>query len=296
MEFNEYLKKQKIRKIFKSLFICTVILSTIILSSMIIAALLCSMSLIYESFLFQVLIVIPYHLLSLTLSLTLFSRLWHVFKKTINKYYFITLLSLTFITNVVGIVGASLYMMATYQMNISHDMTNMEQNMQRAVSVSSIGHFGYIILSIWGLTLFTTNLDAAVMLRSKNNAELTDIDTVIGKERECTHSEIELNGYQLKLIYQQTKYMILLGIAMTSSILLYAFILIQGFFGEEYVKKYSFQSITIFESIDVIINVVCLYFQFSFADKRFKIIFGCLSDICYNSLMSFMITIIFVDQ
>ena len=260
---RQFFKRSKMKKIFKSLFICAVLCSVIILLSVIAASVLCSKSLKSESFVFQVFIVIFYHLLSLVLSLTLYGRLWFVFKNSlyeINKYYFCTLLSLTLITSIIGIIGASLYLLVIYQADVLGDFTNMAQNAERAVSVSFTGHLGYIILSIWGLILFTRNLDSLVLIQSK--ATVTD----------ATHNvvRVELDHTQLELIYQQTKYVVLLSIAMITSILFYILILIQGYFGEEYIKLYSFQIDTIFESIDVITNVICLYFQFSFADKYYS--------------------------
>ena len=84
-------KLKKIRKMFKSLFICAAVLSYIILSSVIIASILCSQSLLFESFIFQVFIVVPYHLLALTLSLTLYV-VYGLSLKThykMNKYYLV---------------------------------------------------------------------------------------------------------------------------------------------------------------------------------------------------------------
>ena len=55
------------------------------------------------------------------------------------------------------------------------------------------------------------------MLHSKHSADASD--AAIDVKQELKYKEIQLNSYQLKLIYQQTKYMILLGVAMISSIL-----------------------------------------------------------------------------
>ena len=95
-------------------------------------------------------------------------------------------------------------------------------------------------------------------------------DRSIGKRSDGTEIVVQLNEQQIKLIEHTTRYVALLTIGIMSSIIVMLVCIVSGdVFGEDWNMEW-FQVAYIFVSIDMSINTLCLYLQYSFATKWYQ--------------------------
>merc|ERR1712228_962399 len=135
-----------------------------------------------------------------------------------------------------------------------------------AIFMSSLG-FIYCSITASAISLFAKNLMTITNLRASSFQPIPSHDT-------CeTQKDVKLNEEQMKMIENATKIVSLIVICILTSLLTVSFMAVFGYMFSRDVEHWDielFQIVYIVKSIDVLINVICLYLQCSFAKKHYK--------------------------
>ena len=187
----------------------------------------------------------------LILLLTLITRLYLTFNETALKMTKVTihLFAIIFVLVFVSIIltNISLLSFATSSFNWTFFLCSWLP-----------GFFVYIVGCALAVRLFAVNLSAVAKMQTVSQRD------VIPKAK-----DISLNVKQEKLLHLSAKYILLFFIAIFST----AFFFILG-----HIVSHELQGL--FGSIDLCVNVLCMYLQFAFAVKQYGKCCGCLDSCC----------------
>lgn len=197
----------------------------------------------------------------LVLLITLVIRLQVTFKDSALKmsksiiYSFVVLFVVLFVLNIVIFIG--------------HILPVIGGNAATGLTLHRSAGFPFLFLYITGcalaVRLFVMNLSALAQMQAGFS----------GSQRSLSADDISLNCRQEKLLRLASKYMLLFFVAILSSVcsILLFFIV-------------SSECIGLFASIDLCVNLQCLYLQFAFAAKEYFKCCGCLNSRCTSMVLN----------
>ena len=141
---------------------------------------------------------------------------------------------------------------------------NLYEHLHRAILSLSFGLFFifYLIGSASAVRLFVANLSELMRLQSGSQRKVSD-----------SPKDIALNAKQQRTLHLSSRYILLFLVAILSTIL--AFLSVQTWPN----------LLALFWSIDLCVNVWCLYLQFAFAADHYRKCCGCL-DTCCTSMVA----------
>eukprot|EP01084_Bolivina_argentea_P213655 362793_1 len=131
----------------------------------------------------------------------------------------------------------------------------------------------YILAAMWAVYMFCRNILSLAELRRGSQ-----IDVMQGN----SPSNVKLNAFQLKMISLSSKYVALFTIAAVASLIVMIFWAYQG------LEILSVPTICTLAGVDACINILCLYLQYSFAQKYYNKYCGLIEICCKIPLTKYM--------
>ena len=142
--------------------------------------------------------------------------------------------------------------------------------------VTYIGGISYCVASGYGMYLFLTKIYTLTEPGEVSLAEHSE---------EIIEDALELEERQVILLRATSRYLSLLSLAIFSSWITFIQILIYPAFVDKYGPSIIGRQIIIMNyAIDCVVNIVCLYLQFTFAKVYYQKYCGCLSVCCLYML------------
>ena len=129
----------------------------------------------------------------------------------------------------------------------------------------------YIIASLAAVRLFVLNLSELTRLQATSHHELPELSV----SPDFKTKDISLNAKQQKTLHLSARYILLFFVAISSTILSYFLMVIL-----------STHMVGIIWSIDLCVNVWCLYLQFAFAANHYRKCCGCLDSCCRSMVLN----------
>ena len=260
-------KQKQMHKTFKILFYISSIVAMFTSISCLIATILCVQNYQILSLIFSTITVATYFLLLMTLLTTLLFRLRSTFQGSIYEitlkkqccfailYVSCILFAMLSVTLFILILYAGYY---DYQWLGSYAHYVIDTIL---VTSACIAGLIYVFTAIWACYLFTNNLMCIARLNKDNN---DDDET----------GNCELNERQKKMISNITRYVSLFCVATLTS-----FICVVVISSRRYVDRWEGKEGQIYGTstiIDSVINMICLYFQYSFNVTYYETYCKCL--------------------
>ena len=134
--------------------------------------------------------------------------------------------------------------------------------------------------TLWSfLILYTAGSALSVRLFV---TKLTDVAKAVGSTTDLTKcgGDVMLSSKQLTLFYLSAKYILLFFVAISTS-----FLLITLWISRIKVKE-SDETGTLLASVDFCVNLICLRFQFAFAEKEYQKCCGYLDSCCRKMVLN----------
>ena len=198
------------------------------------------------------------------------SRIYFTFNDSIleitkcQKIYFFIAIPLWFI---IRVIIAAIYWLsiAAFYLFTPSKMTILIEYIYFAMFVGGVIH--HVFINIYGMILFSSKMYALVKMRARSVYHYSNID-----KKEI----VIFNEQQRKLLHVTAKYMTLLSIAIISTWIALSIAYLP--------RQHVFPSIPCERNMlflpDCVINVLCLYLQFPFADKYYRRCCGCFGVCC----------------
>eukprot|EP01084_Bolivina_argentea_P081022 146737_1 len=220
---------------------------------------------------------LAYCFLLLSLLGTLLIRLQTMFA---NSVYAITTKKLA--TYTIFYILISVVFIASVVMNI---IAHIAKNKTENANVHSAFAWNTLILAV-GMLLYVIAGILAVMEFSKNLMNLTKTQTNSFKNV----NQIELNQSQQKLINQIAKYNALFSLAsLTSVIVIIVMFISSVMISSTNTGYWIIAMVHILTTFDSVINIICLFLQYSFANKCYSKYCNCL-DVSWKRIINKQIT------
>ena len=144
----------------------------------------------------------------------------------------------------------------------------------------------YDFLTIIGTVLYLITYIYGMYVFAKCMVKLTTMTTISSNESRSSQRSINLNECQNKrkeeLLYTSAKYVSLLSIAiitsfLTTGIYWYLYSIVNDSLSWSIMGA---EILILVASVDCVVNIICLYLQYSFAKKYYDRYCGCMSRLC----------------